>query len=103
MPLPWEAQAFRQALQRYYDAVPEGAWPNFVLGSHDEHRIATRLGPENARAAQMIEADPDAEMVSLEICINLEEISEPLRSALRAARASGARIPLELRVTGRKG
>lgn len=54
MPVPWEAQAFRQAIQRYYDAVPEGAWPNFVLGSHDEHRIATRFGAENARAAQML-------------------------------------------------
>jgi alpha-glucosidase len=54
MPLSWEAQPFRQAIQRYYDAVPEGAWPTFVLGSHDEHRIATRFGPKNARAAQML-------------------------------------------------
>jgi alpha-glucosidase len=54
MPLSWEAQTFRQAIQRYFDAVPEGAWPTFVLGSHDEHRIATRFGPENARSAQML-------------------------------------------------
>jgi alpha-glucosidase len=54
MALPWEAPAFRQTIQRYYDAVPKGAWPNFVLGSHDEHRLATRFGAENARTAQML-------------------------------------------------
>jgi alpha-glucosidase len=54
MPLPWKAQSFRHAIRRYYDTVPGGAWPNFVLGSHDEHRLATRFGPENTRVAQML-------------------------------------------------
>ncbi len=52
--LPWNAAAFRETIQRYYDALPKGAWPNFVIGSHDEHRFATRYGPENARTAQML-------------------------------------------------
>ncbi|MBN1201893.1 MAG: DUF3459 domain-containing protein [Anaerolineae bacterium] len=51
---PWNAQAFRAAIQRYYDALPPGGWPTFVLGSHDEHRFATRYGPDNARAAIML-------------------------------------------------
>ena len=54
MPLEWDAQTFRTTIQRYYDALPEGAWPNFVIGSHDEHRFATRYGPENTRTAAML-------------------------------------------------
>jgi alpha-glucosidase len=54
MPLLWEEPAFRSAIQRYYAALPDGAWPNFVLGSHDEHRLATRLGAKNTRTAQML-------------------------------------------------
>lgn len=54
MPLPWQSDAFRQTIQTYYHALPPGAWPNFVLGSHDEHRFATRFGPENARSAAML-------------------------------------------------
>lgn len=52
--VPWEAASFRQAIERYYAALPPGAWPNFVLGSHDEHRLATRYGPANARTAAML-------------------------------------------------
>lgn len=52
--VPWKAAAFRKAISRYYAALPAGAWPNFVLGSHDEHRLATRYGPANARAAALL-------------------------------------------------
>lgn len=52
--VPWEAASFRQAIERYYAALPPGAWPNFVLGSHDEHRLASRYGPANARTAAML-------------------------------------------------
>jgi alpha-glucosidase len=52
--VPWQAAAFHKAISRYYGVLPQGAWPNFVLGSHDEHRLATRYGPENARAAALL-------------------------------------------------
>jgi alpha-glucosidase len=51
---PFRAETYRAAIQRYYDALPDGAQPNFVLGSHDEHRIASRFGPQNARSAALI-------------------------------------------------
>ena len=38
-------------------AVPPGAWPNYVLGNHDEPRVATRVGPEQARVAMMLLLD----------------------------------------------
>jgi alpha-glucosidase len=38
-----------------YEAVlPPDAWPNWVLGNHDQHRLATRVGPDQARVANML-------------------------------------------------
>src|SRR5215470_3111022 len=39
----------------YYEkALPPGAWPNWVLGNHDRPRVASRVGPEQARVAAML-------------------------------------------------
>jgi alpha-glucosidase len=48
---PWEAAAIRTRIEALESAVPPEGWPNYVLGNHDEQRLATRYGPENARAA----------------------------------------------------
>ncbi|GLV53267.1 alpha-amylase [Dictyobacter sp. S3.2.2.5] len=50
----WEAHAIRQTVEGYEAALPEGAWPNWVLGNHDMSRIATRVGREQARLTQML-------------------------------------------------
>jgi alpha-glucosidase len=50
----WEARAIRQIVEAYEGALPKGAWPNWVLGNHDRPRVATRLGREQARVAQML-------------------------------------------------
>jgi alpha-glucosidase len=34
--------------------LPDGAWPNWVLGNHDRSRIATRVGPEQAKVAAVL-------------------------------------------------
>ena len=34
--------------------MPPGAWPNWVLGNHDRSRVASRLGPAQARVAAML-------------------------------------------------
>ncbi|HEY0604582.1 MAG TPA: alpha-amylase family glycosyl hydrolase [Herpetosiphonaceae bacterium] len=52
--LPWQAQAIRKAVDDYETALPEGAWPNWVLGNHDQHRVASRIGAQQARVAQML-------------------------------------------------
>jgi len=54
IPLAWEAARFKQAIQNYYESLPEGAAPNFVLGNHDQHRLASRLGVENHRSAALL-------------------------------------------------
>jgi alpha-glucosidase len=34
--------------------LPRGAWPNWVLGNHDQPRVATRLGRAQARVAMVL-------------------------------------------------
>jgi alpha-glucosidase len=51
---PWEAGAIAGLIERYEAALPQGAWPNWVLGNHDRSRIASRLGPAQARVAAML-------------------------------------------------
>ena len=51
----WEPQVIRAFVEAYERALPAGAWPNWVLGNHDQHRIATRAGgPAQAKVAQML-------------------------------------------------
>jgi len=50
----WEARTIRQVADEYEKGLPDGAWPNWVLGNHDRPRIATRVGREQARVAQML-------------------------------------------------
>lgn len=50
----WEAGSVGDLIEHYEAALPEGAAPNWVLGNHDNPRIASRVGPEQARAAQML-------------------------------------------------
>jgi alpha-glucosidase len=50
----WTAEALARAISEYDDALPAGAWPNWVLGNHDNARIATRVGTHQARLAAML-------------------------------------------------
>jgi alpha-glucosidase len=51
---PWEAPALASLIEAYEAALPDGAWPNWVLGNHDRPRVASRLGVAQARAAAML-------------------------------------------------
>ncbi len=51
---PWDAAAMKAAIQAYYAALPAGATPNFFFGNHDFHRLATRFGAQNVRAAAIL-------------------------------------------------
>jgi alpha-glucosidase len=50
----WNAQEIARTVEAYYAALPEGAWPNWVLGNHDQPRIASRVGSAQARNAAML-------------------------------------------------
>ena len=51
---PWQAEAIAALVETYEAALPKGGWPNWVLGNHDRPRVATRLGPSQARVAAML-------------------------------------------------
>ncbi len=52
--LPWEADHIAKMVSHYEGKLPAGAWPNYVIGNHDQPRVATRLGLEQARIAAML-------------------------------------------------
>src|SRR3954447_22721145 len=52
--LPWNARVLDTAITAYEAALPDDGWPNWVLGNHDQHRIATRVGAAQARVAAML-------------------------------------------------
>jgi alpha-glucosidase len=41
---PWSPLAIAELIRQYEAALPEGGWPNWVLGNHDKPRLLTRLG-----------------------------------------------------------
>jgi glycosidase len=47
--LEWSAAAFRSFIDEYEATLTPEDWPNYVLGSHDRPRLASRLGAERAR------------------------------------------------------
>jgi alpha-glucosidase len=50
----WNARAIAEVITRYEGALPCGAWPNWVLGNHDNPRIASRVGAPQARVAAVL-------------------------------------------------
>ncbi len=51
---PWDAASLAGVIRGYEAALPDGAWPNWVLGNHDRPRVASRLGSAQARVAAML-------------------------------------------------
>ena len=52
--IQWDAQNIRQHVDELEAALPPGAWPNYVLGNHDDQRLASRVGMDQARVAAML-------------------------------------------------
>ncbi|QBD75994.1 alpha-amylase [Ktedonosporobacter rubrisoli] len=48
------AREVRQVVDAVESILPAGAWPCYVLGNHDESRIASRVGEARARIAMML-------------------------------------------------
>ena len=50
----WTAAGLLHEIRDYESHLPAGGWPNWVLGNHDQSRIATRVGRERARLAMLL-------------------------------------------------
>lgn len=54
MQCAWTADAIAGIIKEYEAALPVGAWPDWVVGNHDQPRIATRIGRAKSRIAAML-------------------------------------------------
>lgn len=52
--LPWDSGRISFSILEYEQALPPSGWPNWVLGNHDNPRIASRVGVEQSRIAAML-------------------------------------------------
>jgi alpha-glucosidase len=50
----WEAARVRYVVDAIEAAVPDGAAPNWVLGNHDQPRLASRIGEGQTRVAMVL-------------------------------------------------
>ncbi len=50
----WTGTAVSEIVYNWTSAMPEGAWPNWVLGNHDNPRIANQAGNYLARALNIL-------------------------------------------------
>jgi alpha-glucosidase len=51
---PWTASDVAAIVERYEAHLPHGAQPNWVLGNHDNSRVASRIGAARGRAAAVL-------------------------------------------------
>jgi alpha-glucosidase len=51
---PWDAEKVGNLIDTYEASLPKSGWPTWVLGNHDRSRIASRVGPAQARVAAML-------------------------------------------------
>ena len=49
----WNARSIRRSVDLLEGHLKPGAWPNYVLGNHDEPRLISRIGPTLARLAML--------------------------------------------------
>jgi alpha-glucosidase len=50
----WDARHVAALIDAYEAALPDHGWPNWVLGNHDRHRVASRVGAAQARVAALL-------------------------------------------------
>jgi alpha-glucosidase len=53
--LKWDALQVRRMIDRYEGFLTPKYWPNWILGSHDNERVASALGLQRARVAAMMQ------------------------------------------------
>jgi alpha-glucosidase len=51
---PWDALSLQANIDAYLNAIPERAWPDWVIGGHDKQRVAGKLGQPQARVLAML-------------------------------------------------
>jgi glycosidase len=101
----WTAEAIRRSVDALEATIREGDWPNYVLGNHDEPRLATRYGEVQARVAAMLlltlRGTPTLyygdEIGMLDVAIPPDRIQDPwpLRSGILEINRDPCRTPMQ--------
>jgi alpha-glucosidase len=52
--LNWDPKKIAAAIDEYESALPDNAWPNWVIGNHDQPRITSRVGIHQSKIAAML-------------------------------------------------
>jgi alpha-glucosidase len=50
----WSAVGLQAHIDAYYNAIPDHAWPDWVIGGHDKKRLASTVGRAQARNAALL-------------------------------------------------
>lgn len=50
----WDSLSLQATIDAYYNALPEGAWPVWVIGGHDKQRISGKIGQAQMRVLAML-------------------------------------------------
>jgi alpha-glucosidase len=103
MATPWNAVRLRAIIESVLWNVPVGSWTNWTLGNHDEIRLTTRLGPENARLAAMLlltlRGTPflyyGDELGMTDAAIRPERARDPWGDSVPHLSRDGARTPMQ--------
>lgn len=53
--MPWHAERFGRTLSKYLEIVPPEAWASFCFSNHDQPRIVSRFGEEQARLIAVLQ------------------------------------------------
>jgi alpha-glucosidase len=101
----WNARTIARLIDEYEAALPPGGWPNWVLGNHDRPRVASRVGPEQARVAAMLlltlRGTPTIyygdEIGMKQVAIPLDRIQDPFEKNVPGLGLGrdGARTPMQ--------
>ena len=51
---PWDALSLQANIDAYLNAIPDEAWPDWVIGGHDKPRVASKIGQAQARILAML-------------------------------------------------
>ena len=52
--LPWDSRLIAAGIDEYEAALPDGDWPNWVMGNHDQPRITSRVGTQQGKVAAIL-------------------------------------------------
>jgi alpha-glucosidase len=50
----WDALSLQGVIDAYLRAIPEKAWPDWVIGGHDKRRMASKIGQSQSRILAML-------------------------------------------------